>query len=54
MCPVAVVPWVAGWSESQAGKVTTLAAAQAEAHKLAQERDIPRQAAKYLAGETNW
>ncbi|ALB02707.1 hypothetical protein GCM10025781_06640 [Kocuria gwangalliensis] len=53
-----VVAPVAGRSESQAAKVrrleAELAAAQAEAHKLAQERDILRQAAKYFAGETNW
>jgi len=45
-------------SESQAAKVSRLEAeltvAQAEAHKLAEERDILRQAAKYFAGETNW
>lgn len=53
-----VVAPVAGRSESQAEKVRRLeaemAAAQAEAHKLAQARDILRQAAKYFAGETNW
>ncbi|WP_285731262.1 IS3 family transposase [Kocuria sp. NBRC 114282] len=47
-----VVAPVAGRSESQAAKVrrleAELAAAQAEAHKLAQERDILRQAAKYF------
>ncbi|MDV6278533.1 transposase [Rhodococcus erythropolis] len=31
-----------------------LAASRAEAEKLAEERDILRQAAKYFAGETNW
>lgn len=30
------------------------AALRAEQAKLAQERDILRQAAKYFAGETNW
>jgi transposase len=44
--------------ESQAARITRLeaelAAAQAEAVKLAEERDILRQAAKYFAGETNW
>lgn len=30
------------------------AALKAENRKLAEERDIPRQAAKYFAGETNW
>ena len=32
----------------------TVAALQAEKTKLANERDILRQAAKYFAGETNW
>ena len=31
-----------------------LVAAKAETRKLATERDILRQAAKYFAGETNW
>jgi len=30
------------------------AALKAEARKLAEERDILRQAAKYFAGEMNW
>lgn len=53
------VPSVAvGRPESQAARITRLeaelAASQAEAAKLAEERDILRQAAKYFAGETNW
>ena len=44
--------------ESQAAKISRLevelTAAQSEARKLAEERDILRQAAKYFAGETNW
>jgi transposase len=31
-----------------------VAALEAEKKKLATERDILRQAAKYFAGETNW
>jgi len=49
---------VAGRPESQAARITRLeaelAASQAEARKLSEERDILRQAAKYFAGETNW
>ena len=45
-------------SGSQAARLirleTELSAVQAEARKLAEERDILRQAAKYFAGETNW
>ena len=45
-------------SESQAANVSRLEAeltvAQPKAHKLAEERDVLRQAAKYFAGETNW
>lgn len=52
----AAVP--SGRPESQAARIARLeaelAAAQAEAVKLAEERDILRQAAKYFAGETNW
>ena len=48
----------AGRSESQAARVIRLEAENArltvEARKLATERDILRQAAKYFAGETNW
>lgn len=48
----------AGRPESQAARITRLeaelAATQTEARKLAEERDILRQAAKYFAGETNW
>lgn len=48
----------AGRSESQAARVVRLeaenAVLKAEARKLAEERDILRQAAKYFAGETNW
>ena len=44
--------------ESQAARIVRLeaelTASQAEARKLAEERDILRQAAKYFAGETNW
>lgn len=47
-----------GRPESQAARITRLetelAAARNEARKLAEERDILRQAAKYFAGETNW
>lgn len=49
---------VTGRSESQAARITRLeaelAASRAEQAKLAEERDILRQAAKYFAGETNW
>jgi transposase len=52
------VTTVAGRSESQAARVIRLEAENArltvEARKLATERDILRQAAKYFAGETNW
>jgi len=48
----------AGRPQSQAARITRLeaqlSASQAEARKLAVERDILRQAAKYFAGETNW
>lgn len=51
-------PSAAGRGESQAARVARLesenAALRAEARKLAEERDILRQAAKYFAGETNW
>ncbi len=51
--------------ESQAPRIARLEAenavlragqarTQAEVRKLAEERDILRQAAKYFAGETNW
>lgn len=44
--------------ESQAAKIMRLEAEnqalRAEQTKLAEERDILRQAAKYFAGETNW
>ena len=44
--------------ESQTARIARLeaenAALTAEARKLAEERDILRQAAKYFAGETNW
>jgi transposase len=44
--------------ESQAARITRLeselATSRIEARKLAEERDILRQAAKYFAGETNW
>ena len=47
-----------GRAESSAARIARLeaelAATQAEAVKLAEERDILRQAAKYFAGETNW
>ena len=47
-----------GRAETAAGKIARLeaelAASQAQARKLAEERDILRQAAKYFAGETNW
>ena len=47
-----------GRSESHAARIvrleTEFSASQAEARKLATERDILRQAAKYFAGETNW
>ena len=48
----------AGRSESQAARIVRLEAENValtvEARKLATERDILRQAAKYFAGETNW
>ncbi len=48
----------AGRPESQAARIARLEAEnvglKAEARKLAEERDILRQAAKYFAGETNW
>lgn len=44
--------------ESQAAKIMRLeaenVALRTEQTKLAEERDILRQAAKYFAGETNW
>lgn len=44
--------------ETQAAKIMRLEAEnqalRAEQAKLAEERDILRQAAKYFAGETNW
>ena len=47
-----------GRMESQAARITRLeselATSRIEARKLAEERDILRQAAKYFAGETNW
>ena len=47
-----------GRPESQAARITRLeaenAALRAEQAKLAEERDILRQAAKYFAGETSW
>lgn len=47
-----------GRPESQTARIARLeaelAASQTEARKLAEERDILRQAAKYFAGETNW
>ncbi len=47
-----------GRAESQAARIVRLeaenAALKAEAHKLSEERDILRSAAKYFAGETNW
>lgn len=49
---------VAGRPESQAARIARLEtenqALRAEQAKLAEERDILRQAAKYFAGETNW
>jgi transposase len=54
----AAAPSAAVRPESQAAKIARLeaenAALMAEARKLAEERDILRQAAKYFAGETNW
>ena len=51
-------PGGSGRQESQAARIARLeaenAALQAEKTKLANERDILRQAAKYFAGETNW
>ena len=48
----------AGRPESQAARIARLeaenAALRTEQAKLAEERDILRQAAKYFAGETNW
>ena len=48
----------AGRPESQAARIVRLEAENialtVEARKLATERDILRQAAKYFAGETNW
>ena len=48
----------AGRPESQAARImrleAELQATRIEARKLAEERDILRQAAKYFAGETNW
>lgn len=45
-------------SEPQAARVARLEAEnhalRVESRKLAEERDILRQAAKYFAGETNW
>lgn len=47
-----------GRPESQSVRIvrleSELAASRIEARKLAEERDILRQAAKYFAGETNW
>lgn len=47
-----------GRPESPGARIARLeaenAALRAEQAKLAQERDILRQAAKYFAGETNW
>lgn len=47
-----------GRPESQAAKIARLesenTALRVEQTKLAEERDILRQAAKYFAGETNW
>lgn len=44
--------------ESQSARIvrleSELARSRAEARKLAEKRDILRQAAKYFAGETNW
>ena len=49
---------VTGRPESQAARITRLEAEnqalRAEQAKLAAERDILRQAAKYFAGETSW
>lgn len=49
---------VAGRPESPAARIARLeaenAVLRAEQAKLAEERDILRQAAKYFAGETNW
>ena len=47
-----------GRAESQAARISRLEAEnqalRTEQAKLAEERDILRQAAKYFAGETNW
>ncbi|AHD20048.1 IS3 family transposase [Rhodococcus pyridinivorans] len=47
-----------GRPESQTARIARLesenAALRVEQAKLAEERDILRQAAKYFAGETNW
>lgn len=47
-----------GRARSQAARIARLEAENAalatQTRKLAQERDILRQAAKYFAGETNW
>jgi transposase len=51
-------PAPAARTESQAARIARLeaenATLKAEQVKLATERDILRQAAKYFAGETNW
>lgn len=56
-CAAPFVP-APGRPESQAARIARLeaenAALRAEQAKLAEERDIPRQAAKYFAGETSW
>ncbi|GAB3191620.1 hypothetical protein GCM10027061_19780 [Nesterenkonia suensis] len=47
-----------GRPESPSARITRLeselAASRAESRKLAEERDVLRQAAKYFAGETSW
>lgn len=52
-----VVP-ASGRPESQAARIAQVeaenVALKVEARKLAEERDILRQAAKYFAGEMNW
>lgn len=56
--PGVTTPAATARPESQAARITRLeaelSASQAKARKLAKERDILRQAAKYFAGETNW